>query len=245
MSRNSSSKRKGSVNEITDKPGEYSRPDDISLQAAQLAHDLNNVLATISGYAEMIRDDLPSGSPLRNDTNRIMSGVIRARLLTEEILNLGKYTVQVKKETDVAALLRESIDFLVSIQPENILIETDVPDIRAFVSCVPGKLFRVFMNIIKNAIQAMEKTGGKLTAGLFLSSPEQVVIYFRDTGPGIDRSVIEKIYDPYFTTRNTSGGRGLGLSVVKDIVSEMNGIINVVSNPGEGTEFRLLLPVTT
>lgn len=272
MNRNPSSKKKSHGNEIPDSPGDNKIAVDISIEAAGLAHDLNNVLATISGYAELLREDLPAGSSLKDDTNKIISGVIRARLLTEELLTLGKYSGHSQKETDAAGILSESIDFLASIQPQNILIEKDIPDIMAFVSCEPVKLFRIFMNIIKNAFQAMEKNGGKLTTGLYFPSPEQVenmllsiknkkspvenmfynmfekksfvVIYFSDTGTGIDSSVMERIYDPYFTTRHKSGGTGLGLSVVRRMVTEMNGEIFITSSPGKGTEFQILLPLT-
>lgn len=272
MSGNSSLRKKGSGNKSPEDPADSTRTSGIALQAAGLAHDLNNVLATISGYAELLRDDLPAGSPLKDDTDKIISGIFRARLLTEEILTLGKYSDHGIKENDVAGILSETIDFLMPVLPDNILVEKDIPGIRSVIRCEPVKLFRIFLNIIKNAIQSMECFGGKLTAGIFLPSPEQldnmlyniksrsnrsenmfynisveksfVAIYFRDTGQGIDESVIDRIYDPYFSKRDKSGGTGLGLTVVRNIVTELNGDIIVTSRPGEGTEFRILLPIT-
>lgn len=271
MNRDPISKNENQGKEIRESTGDFKSPDDISLEAAGLAHDLNNVLATISGYAELIREDLPAGSPLREDANKVISGVIRARLLTDELLTLGKYSGRGQKETDVAGILSESLDFLVSLQPRNILVEKNIPEITAVVNCEPVRLFRVFLNIIKNAFQSMEKTGGKLTAGLYLPSPEQlesmlaeikskrnetenmfydkfdnknfVVIFLRDTGSGIDSSVIDRIYDPYFTQRDKQGGTGLGLTVVRKIVTGLNGDIIVTSRSGEGTEFQILLPL--
>lgn len=273
MKRTPSPKKGNHGNEIPESPGDYETPVDYSIETAGLAHDINNILATISGYAEMIREDLPADSPLKEDANRIISGVIRARLLTEEFLTPGKFLGYGQKETDVAVILSESIDFLVSLKPGNILVETNVPEIRVFVKGDPVKLFRIFLNIIKNAFQSMEKSGGKLSAGLYLPSPEQlqdmlnniksskcqavnmlkniseeinfVVIYFRDTGQGIDSSIIDRIYDPYFSQRDKPGGTGLGLTVVRNIVTEMNGEIIVSSRRGEGTEFSVLLPVST
>jgi len=273
VSINSSLNKKGSVNKSNEDPEDSTRAADIALQAAGLAHDLNNVLATISGYAEMIREDLPAGSPLKDDANHIISGIFRARLLTEEILTLGKYSARGDKENDVAAILMETIDFLTSVLPDNIIIEKDIPVIPVLIRCQPVKLFRIFLNIIRNAIQSMENRGGKLSAGLYLPSNEQLdnmlyniknrkegiknmlynisekrryaVIYFRDTGPGIDKSVIERIYDPYFTKRNKQGGTGLGLAVVRNIVTELNGDIIVTSRPGEGTGFEILLPLVS
>jgi len=243
----------------------------MALEVAGLAHDLNNVLATISGYAEMISEDLPADSPLKDDANKIISGIIRAKLLTEEILTLGKYSPNDNKESDVAAILNETMDFLTSVLSDNIMIEKEIPAIRVLVRSVPVKLFRIFLNIFKNAIQSMEKMGGKLSAGIYFPSPGQldnmlyniknrkgnvgnmlyniskhnsfVIIYIRDTGQGIDDSAIERIYDPYFTTRKKSGGTGLGLSVVYNLVTEINGTINIISRPGEGTEFHILLPL--
>lgn len=271
MSRNFSSEKDFKASETPQNSGDYQKQSDILLEAAGLAHDLNNVLATISGYAELIREDLPAGSSLKDDAGRILSGVMRARMITEELLTLGKYSGHEQQETDAADMLTETIDFMVSVKPANILVEKDIPGIRALVVCEPLKLFRIFMNLIKNAFQSMDKNGGKLTAGIYLPSPDQienmyfsiknkisadenmfynmfskkstVVIYFRDTGSGIDSSVIERIYDPYFTTRHASGGSGLGLSVVRKIITEMNGEILVTSSSGDGTEFKILLPL--
>lgn len=271
MSRYSSLSKKGRLNKSNENPENSDRPADIALQAAGLAHDLNNVLATISGYAELIREGLPAGSPLKDDTNKIISGIFRARLLTEELLTLGKYSDNGVRENDVGSILTETIDFLTSVLPDNIIVEKEIPGIRVIVRCEPVKLFRIFLNIIRNAIQAMEISGGKLSAGLYLPSHEQIdnmlynikngkglrenmfynisgnrryaVIYFRDTGQGIDKSVIDRIYDPYFTRRNKQGGTGLGLAVVRNIVTELNGDIIVESRPGEGTSFEILLPL--
>lgn len=234
-----------------------SLPDDFSLEVSGIIHDLKTVLATISGYAELIREELPPGSPARAKTGKIISGVLKSSLLVDEIGILGKYPEKEDHEIDAAKILHECVDFINTSLSGNTRITVEIPDKPVVVTGTRLQLFRVFMNVITNAARSMVGTGGEITAGLFIAPAEEVknifsnltddsnhvIIYFKDTGPGMDRQVLDRMFEPYFTTGEITGGSGLGLTVVKRIVNELNGKINVISQQGKGTEFYICFPL--
>jgi signal transduction histidine kinase len=224
------------------------------LAAAGIAHDLNNVLTTISGYAEMIREDLPQGSPAGIKAGKILAGVSKAKLLTGEIMALGRYIEQDEKVSDVQKILEDTIDFLKPVMPQSIFIEVDKLSDLQLVQAEPFKLFRIFLNLITNAAGSMEEKGGKLIIKMhymktvklenmfynIFENNGSVAVIFTDTGTGIDPGVIERIFDPYYTT--SARGTGLGLMVVKKLIADIKGGIRVESKVDEGSEFTVYLP---
>jgi len=230
----------------------------IGALAGGIAHDFNNILATISGYAEMLREDLPENSLLSEKVSKIQGAVLKAQSITNQILTFSRQVEQEKIHISVSEVLKETIGFVKSAAPSNILIESRIPKRNAFILADPTQLFRVFLNLMTNAIQAMEDKGGTLTVGLevvkgkFLKqelnkdiiADEYVLVTFKDTGTGMEPSLLSRVFEPFFTTREVGKGSGLGLSVTHGIITEMEGEIIISSKKEEGSIFYVSLPVS-
>jgi signal transduction histidine kinase len=231
---------------------------DYGIMAVGIAHDLNSILSTISGYAEMLQEDLPKDSQLTEKTAKILSAVSKARSLTDQILDFRKHTGQEKISVNINMILEETLDFIKPALPSNIKISSDIPGMSISVHADSTQLFRMFLNLITNAVHSMEELGGTLYAGVKVLDRDKVkslikrdivadnyvIVTFKDTGYGMDGSLIRRIFDPFFTTREAGEGTGLGLSVVKGIVTEMDGEIVVSSKENEGSVFDIYLPVS-
>jgi signal transduction histidine kinase len=226
--------------------------------AGGIAHDFNNILATISGYSEMLLEDLPEESTLSEKVNKIQGAVLKARSITNQILTFSRQVEQEKILISIPEVLKETIGFIKSSLPSNIVIKSNIPKIDAIVSADPTQLFRVFLNLMTNAIQSMEENGGILTVllavveGKFVRhqlnndivADEYVLLTFKDTGKGMDSSQIGRIFEPFYTTREVGKGTGLGLSVANGIISELEGEILVSSKKEKGSVFYIYLPIT-
>ncbi len=233
------------------------RLETIGSLAGGIAHDFNNILATIAGYAEMLNEDLPQGSLSHEKTGKILSAVYRARSLTEQIIAFSRSSGVKAVPVGVGKILSEALDLARSSAPDNIKIHSAIPGKEIVVNADPVQLFRVFLNIITNAIQAMEKNGGMLEAGMQLKNRSEVnelinkdvkvgeyaLINISDTGEGMEPSVVSRIFEPFYTTREVGKGTGLGLSVAYGIVTGMGGEILVSSTRNKGTTFQIYLPV--
>jgi signal transduction histidine kinase len=228
------------------------------IMAVGIVHDLNSILATISGYAEMLQEDLPKDPQFTEKTAKILTAVSKARSLTGQILDFRKHSDQEKTSVNIIEILEETLDFIRPALPPDIMINSDIPGISISVYAETTQLFRMFLNLVTNAVHSMEDRGGTLFAGVKvlesrkvkslikrnIVADEYVVVTFKDTGYGIDGSLITKIFDPFFTTREAGEGTGLGLSVVKGIVTEMDGEIIVSSKENEGSVFDIYLPIS-
>jgi PAS domain S-box-containing protein len=230
----------------------------IGALAGGIAHDFNNILATISGYAEMLQEDLPKNSEHFDKVGRIQAAVTRGRSITNQILTFSRQVDQEKVQINVSEVLRETIAFVKSAMPAGIVIRNRITKGKTFVFADPTQLFRVFLNLMTNAFHAMEEKGGTLTVSLSVEegkivkhelnkdivADEYVIITFKDTGKGMEPSLIKRIFEPFFTTRDVGKGTGLGLSVIHGIITEMEGEILVSSKKDLGSAFIIYLPVS-
>lgn len=230
----------------------------IGALAGGIAHDFNNILATISGYSEMLIEDLPKGSDSSEKVAKIQNAVLKARSITNQILTFSRQVEQEKVSVSVSKVLKETIGFVKSAVPDNIIIRSRIPLAGANVYADPTQLFRVFLNLMTNAIQAMEESGGTLSVFMALVEGKQikhelnkdivadeyVLLTFKDTGKGMEPSLISRIFEPFFTTREVGKGTGLGLSVIHGIITEMEGEILVSSKKEKGSIFYVYLPVS-
>jgi CheY-like chemotaxis protein len=158
----------------------------------------------------------------------------------------------------VAEVLKETIGFVKSSIPANIVLKSRIPKINSNILADPTQLFRVFLNLMTNAIQAMDENGGILSVNIAvvkrefvqhelnkdIVADEYVLLTFKDTGEGMDPSVLGRIFEPFFTTREVGKGTGLGLSVIHGIITEMEGEIVVSSKMEKGSVFSVYLPVS-
>ena len=230
----------------------------IGTLAGGIAHDFNNILAAIIGFTEMALSKVPEESPVRDDLEHIFSAGARATDLVRQILTFSRPTELERKPMLVAPMVKEALKLLRSSLPTTIDIHQDlsIPPEGGMVLGDPSQVHQVLMNLCTNAAHAMRAEGGILGVGVsevevdssFVSMyPGMrvgpcVCLTVSDTGHGMDATVMERIFEPYFSTKAAGEGTGLGLAVVQGIVRSCGGAITVSSEPGQGTTFRVYLP---
>ena len=228
----------------------------IGTLAGGIAHDFNNILYPLLGFAEMLKEDIPADSPLQNSLDEILKATFRARDLVKQILAFSRQGEQEVKPLSLQPIIKEALKLLRSSIPSTIDIRQDIDPECGVVLADPTQIHQIIMNLATNAYQAMEHTGGRLHVELEQVHLEQgrtalpglpwgdyARLSIADTGTGIDKDTLDKIFDPYFTTKETGKGTGLGLSVVQGIVVRNHGDIQVLSEPGQGTRVLIYLPV--
>lgn len=221
--------------------------------AGAIAHDLNTILTTIFGYSEMALESLDEASDAGRNVRMIIEAANRARRLTAQLLDLSRRSETEKVLLKVSDVLSETLDFISPSVRNNITVTRQMKAPDLLIEAVPEQLFRVFLNIAVNALQAMEGTGGSLTVTLDAAGindgeeagPDRIkaLIRFADTGKGMDAETSSRMFEPFFTSGKKEKGTGLGLTIVRDIISEMDGDLKVSSEMGRGTVIDLLFPV--
>ena len=226
--------------------------------AGGIAHDFNNILTAVMGFTEMALSKISAGSPARPDLERVLDAGARARDVVRQILTFSRPTELEQKPILVTPLVKEALKLLRSSLPTTIDIQQDIavsPEEGVLLGD-PTEIHQVLMNLCTNAAHAMRAKGGVLRvelagavadASLVSRYPDlrpgpYVRLTVSDTGHGIDATVMERIFDPYFTTKEPGEGTGLGLAVVQGIVKGYGGAITVHSKPGKGATFHVFLP---
>ncbi len=223
--------------------------------AGGIAHDFNNILFPILGYAEILFDDSSTKDPQYRYVEEIVKGAKRAGELIDQILTFSRQKEQQVTQLKPELIVKEVIKLMRATLPTTIRIEKYIDPYCMKIEGDPTQLHQITMNLITNAYHAMEEEGGVLTVklqnnegpftGFQADSDFQgpgVVLTVSDTGTGIGEDIIDRIFDPYFTTKGDEKGTGLGLSVVHGIVKNYGGFIKVDSTPGEGTTFDVCFP---
>jgi signal transduction histidine kinase len=214
--------------------------------AGGAVHDLRNLLSIIIGYSklaveleeEMAEEEKSEALEIIKDT------ATTAIQLVQQILSFAKQRYNHTTAANLPELVDDILEILKVNLPPKIKIQWEPPKEEIWLYINPIQFKQVVMNLSINAIQAMEELNekGELTISLAKDQVNQVILEVSDTGPGIPREVSDKIFDPLFTTKDPEKGTGLGLFVVKQIVDESKGKIQVLSQPGEGTTFRITFP---
>ena len=228
----------------------------IGTLAGGIAHDFNNILSPLLGFSEMLRDDLPPDSPLQSHVDEILHAALRSRNLVRQILAFSRKGDQDLRPIKLHPTVKEAIQLLQSSIPATIDIQQDLDPGCGVVIADSTQVHQVIMNLATNAYHAMEETGGRLNVtlqqvrldsdqALFpeLVPGEYALLAVTDTGTGIAKDNLDKIFDPYFTTKEADKGTGLGLSVVQGIVKSCSGYIHINSESGKGTEIQVYLPI--
>ncbi|MBT4526820.1 MAG: PAS domain S-box protein [Deltaproteobacteria bacterium] len=228
----------------------------IGTLAGGIAHDFNNVLFPILGHTEMLLQDIPEDSPFRDSLNKIFTGGMRASELVKQILTFSRQESSEMKLMKAQPIIKEALKLIRSTIPTTIEIKQYIQPDCGVIKADPTQIHQIVMNLATNAYHAMGDTTGELKVNLKeVELNEQDVLYpdmtpgpyawltIADTGEGMDKNLTEKIFDPFFTTKEKGKGTGMGLSVVHGIVTGMKGVIKVYSEPGQGTEFNIYLPV--
>ncbi|MFZ5570784.1 MAG: PAS domain S-box protein [Thermodesulfobacteriota bacterium] len=228
----------------------------IGTLAGGIAHDFNNILFPLLGFTEMLQEDLPAGSPLHANVREILQAIMRARDLVQQILAFSRQSELEIRPIRLQPVLKEALKLLQATIPKTIRFSQTIDAACGMVLCDPTQVHQIIMNLATNAYHAMEETGGELRVELRQvrvekRDPETGGIppgdYARltvaDTGAGIPGEILDKVFDPYFTTKAQHKGTGLGLSVVHGIVTRCHGEVRIASPPGRGTTVTVYLPV--
>lgn len=227
--------------------------------ASGIAHDFNNILSGIVGYSEVAMLLADNDKQVSNILGKILEACDRAKSLINQVLSFSRQNYQAHDEEpiQVAPIISEVIKLLKVSLPENIEIKENIDKDTGLIKASPTMIHQVIMNLCTNAIHAMKENGGILSITLFTTelTPDNPLInsyvkpghYLRliisDNGPGIPSETMEKIFDPYFTTKEKGEGTGLGLSVVHGIVKNYNGAVTVDSEANVQTTFDVILPL--
>jgi len=232
------------------------RMETIGTLAGGIAHDFNNILFPIIGHAEMLSEDIPSDSSLMDSTNEILVSALRAKDLVNQILTFSRQEKGELQLMKMQPIIKEALKLIRSTIPTTINVNQYIQSDCGVIKADPTQIHQIVMNIATNAYHAMEDTGGELTIKLKeieigrsqLINSEMIPGLFAcltiaDKGIGMNKDLKNKIFDPFFTTKEKGKGTGMGLSVVHGIVTSMHGGIQIFSEPGEGTEFRIYFPI--
>jgi PAS domain S-box-containing protein len=229
----------------------------IGTLAGGIAHDFNNLLGIITGNVELALDTVPESNPARFNLDEIRTASWRARDVVSQLLSFARKTAYERKPIKIIPIIKESIQLLRATIPTTIEIRQNIKEAEDTVLADQTQIQQVLINLITNASHALAETGGIieietqdliLKANSFSSTFDLIPgkylkITVSDTGQGIPSDVIDRIFDPYFTTKGVGKGSGMGLAVVHGIIQSHNGAISVKSKIGEGTIFTVLLPV--
>ena len=211
--------------------------------AANIAHEINNPLTTVLGFASFIAERLPPEDPTREELGLIQEEASRARDIVRDLLQFSRQRDFMPEPADMNTVLEQVVAMVRRQGALNVVTVTEVyADDLPMVEMDVPRIKQVFLNIINNAVYAM-KDGGSLTIRTTLGTGT-AHIAFEDTGPGIPAEILARIFDPFFTTKPEVSGTGLGLSVSLGIVQSHGGTIDVKSELGAGTTFTVTLPLT-
>jgi PAS domain S-box-containing protein len=230
----------------------------IGTLAGGIAHDFNNILGIILGNAELAELRIKGQQPVDHNVDQIIEASLRGRQVVRQLLDFSRQTEQTKFTLTITPLIKESLKLLRSLIPANIDIRESYRDETYAALVDPAQIHQVIINLCTNASQAISEKGGVIdvahdTVVITEQSGEQVDgpepgryirLRISDTGHGISPENLERVFDPYFTSKEKETGTGLGLSVVHGIVKDCNGVINVTSERHRRTTFTILFPVS-
>jgi len=241
----------------------------ISTLAGGIAHDFNNILGAILGNADLLLYRLPdSYSQINGDQGQlsiedikdhlgaIQKAGLRAKDLVSQILAFGRQTATSRREVIITPVVKEAVKLLQSSLPATIELHAELAGDIGYIFADPTQVHQVLMNLCTNAVDALNNQHGRIEISLHeikigsrrkkpsfdLKNGEYVVLSVRDNGIGMTDEIMERIFDPFFTTREVGEGTGMGLAVLHGIVVAHNGVIDVHSELGKGSIFRIFFP---
>jgi PAS domain S-box-containing protein len=225
--------------------------------AGGISHDFNNILTAMTGYAHILKMKMSEDDPRRKYTDNLLSLSDRAANLIQSLLAFSRKQISNPRPVNINEVIRTVEKLLLRLIGEDIRVEKELTENNLVVMADVGQLEQVLMNLATNARDAMP-AGGLLSIRTdpfdinhefikehgFGEEARYALISVTDTGAGMDRETSGKIFEPFFTTKEVGKGTGLGLAMVYGIIKQHNGYINVYSEPGHGTTFRIYLPLT-
>ena len=228
----------------------------IGTLAGGVAHDFNNILAAIMGYAELVTDDVPNDSLARSNVEGILTASRRARGLVQQLLTFSRPRQEDRRPIHLHEVIEEALVLLRATLPKNVMTRFVLRTSADMIVADATQIEQVLMNLCVNAAYVLEEHGGRIDITLNridernaaelgcqgLSARPYCVLTVSDNGSGMTPEVLEHIFEPFFTTKPVGQGTGMGLAIVHGIVSSYEGAITVESHPGKGTTFRIYFP---
>ena len=224
--------------------------------AGGIAHEFNNILSIIMGNNELIMDELPEGDPSRENSEEIRTASFRAREIVKQLLTFSRQDNASKSPIDMRSIVKDSLKLIRSTTPTNIEISDVIPPDCSPIVGNATQINQILINLCNNAADSLPVTGGRIHIELSnthideninhspqaLTSGKYVKIQVSDNGHGMDKTTLERIFEPYFTTKDVGKGSGIGLAVVHGIIQNHGGSIVCESAENRGTTFTILLP---
>jgi len=228
----------------------------IGTLAGGIAHDFNNILSPIIMGTEMVLAEIPHMNPEEGILRKVIQAAVRAKELVQQILNFSRQENEDKRFIQFIPIIKETVKLIRSSLPSTIEIKLDILAEDDVIQGDPVQMHQVLMNLCTNAFHSMQEKGGLLEIQITnenIDSEEAtlsddlkpgyfVKLAIKDTGHGMDSKTMEKIYDPFFTTKARGEGTGMGLSVVHGIIKDHEGYLYIESVVEKGTTFTILLP---
>ena len=225
--------------------------------AGGVAHDFNNILNVIMGYSGMVMETLEAGSLAQENMNEVLIAADRAADLTRRLLVFSRKEIMAMKLININETILSLQKMLVRVIRENIELNIELAAMPLTVLADAGQIEQILINLAVNSKDAMPE-GGRLTISTDIEevsdeyvaahgygkSGQYALITVADTGQGMDAETEKKIFEPFFTTKGIGEGTGLGLAITYGIIQKHSGYINVYSEPGQGTVFRIHLPLS-
>lgn len=229
----------------------------IGTLAGGIAHDFNNILAVIMGHAELAALSVPPKSELADDIEQILSASDRAKSLVQQILNFGRKKSIKRSPLNTAVIIKETVKMLRATIPVTVQLDFHSLIEKPLVLMDPVELHQIITNMCTNALHALPEERGNITIRIeecdlidsasdavgLLTPGKYLELSIQDDGDGIEPDHLSTIFEPFFTTKEQDEGTGLGLSVVREIVSQCDGEIQVESQHGKGTVFKMFFPL--
>ncbi|MBI5409602.1 MAG: response regulator [Nitrospirae bacterium] len=226
--------------------------------AGGIAHDFNNILSAIIGYASLLRMKMRKDDQMKANVDQIIASAERAANLTRSLLAYSRKQLIIPRPVDLNEIVWRIEKLLLPLIGEDIDFRTKLTENNLTVLADGAQIEQVLMSLATNSRDAMPRggqiiieTGAMELDGDFVSAHPYIipgayaVISFTDTGAGMDEDIMGKIFDPFFTTKEVGKGTGLGLAMSYGIIKQHNGYIDVFSEPGRGTTFKIYLPLMT
>lgn len=222
----------------------YQRIQSLGMMSSHIAHEFNNYLTPVMIYAELLENDESISAENKEMIHEMLVSVDRASDLSKQLLAFARQDTGVRLERlNFTEEVRHAAGIVEQLAPSAITVHTDISEESLYILGRKGMAEHILMNLCKNAFQAMEKTERKELGIELTGGQGHLVLRVRDTGCGISEDAQQKIFEPFYTTKGSRHGTGLGLSVVRNILSSIGGTIRVDSTLGEGTCFSMEIPL--
>lgn len=221
----------------------HQRLETIGTMTASIAHDFNNLLTPIMGYSIMTMEMLPAdATDLQDNLMEIYDASVKAKDIVTRLADLTKKGKEENfTELEVDEVIQSALKVTLPAKPKEVEVKANFNAEGQYIKADRTQISQMVMNIVLNAYDAM-KDGGTLLVSTRISG-EEAVLRFKDSGCGMDTETLSRIFDPFYTTKESGKGTGLGLAIVAQIVETHGGKIYVDSEPGKGTEFRIYIPL--